>query len=271
MDNTDGTTYSLTEDLTLTCDFTGKDAGTVTWYKNDEDVSTNDRASSVSPSLVNNAAAYSLTVSNVDTAGDEGVYKCEMAFADGQKIDKSTRVVVRTAIVSNMDSDAKLTEEYVTDGTLLTRCVYTGSAIPSGTKWYDDADKEVVFDGIKNEQNNELLSANDAPVKVYQSAITLRGMTLPESGSYRCEFTMADGNSPTATVAVNVVSVSAEECVFLDYGTTTSQTFTCTLSASKAGTGIKFTLPGGSEVDGEMFAMKDNAQVYNDIVLIVSL
>ena len=238
----------------MTCNYEGTSSGSIEWFHGNQklvdtegdDITINDGT------LESNAQTYTLTISNANPETNSGEYECVLSFGDGDNIKATTDVVVRkaTAIDSKGDVESSIV---VSDGELSARCLFegTGSGQPSDVKW-SKGGVDVVFDSVTKIQNTNTKSLTNS-IKFF-SNITLKNFVFADEGSYTCTFEFADGNNVKTSVNAISAAVSNDECVFVNLGEETSKTLSCTYSGADQVTGVRFTLPGGSELTGQLGA-----------------
>jgi len=256
-----GKTYGVDGSLVVACKYTGIQPGTVTWLKGGTALKKGDKISMSDGELTKNAATYRLTISEAVPDTNEGKYTCVMTYDDGYKKSAETEAVVRTAAVVEGSSDTAVSSLLVTDATLAMKCIYKGKDLPKGVTWFYGS-KEVTIDGSSTTVSNVVTSGLSEPVKVFQSSAGLGVKTIADEGKYSCRFHLSDGQDPTAEADVKVVSVTTPEvCVFIDYGTKSKETLTCTYTGSSAALSFAKKFPNKAElVAGELSKYVDSKQ-----------
>ena len=198
--------------------------------------------------LTSNAQQYTLTIANVNPESNSGDYKCALSFSDGDKLEATTDVEVRKASIIDTAGAAE-TSIVVSDGELSARCLFEGDKVPASVTW-STGGSNIVFDSVKKIQNTNTKQLDNS-IK-YFSNITLKEFAFSDQGSYTCTFVFDDGNNVAASVNAISASITNDECVFVDYRTTTSKALSCTYSGSDQVTGVSFTMPDKSVQAGQL-------------------
>ena len=255
-------TYSIDGTPTISCKYSGTEPGTVTWLKGGQSLEDSGvTGTSADGELNNHAATYTLTISDAIAGVTDGSYSCKMEWADGYSKTVDTDLVVRIASVVEGVSHTPVSHVVVSDGTLQMRCLYKGVDLPNGVKWFY-GETEIDLNLIGNEIENEMLNRISDTVKQYQSIVTLSDKTMAEDGKYSCRFHMDDSQDPTAEAEVAIVTVTtADTCVFVDYGVTSTKSLSCTYTGTTPALSFKKKFPDEEEVVGELSEVDGNSQV----------
>jgi len=241
------TTYSLDGTISITCNYEGTSSGVMSWYHGDTLLEASDNVVIDDGALESNVQQYTLTITNANPEDNAGEYTCSLAFDDTDRsLDDTTEVIIRTATM--IEADGTVTANaLVTDGVFRAYCMLEADNPPSSVIW-SKGDTNIEFDGTSKISNTNT-KALDTSVKFF-SNITIRDFQFTDEDDYKCSFQFADSNNPEVSLNVVSASITNEECIFIDFRTTTSRDIVCTYNGADTVTAVNFELPDESVVAG---------------------